>query len=453
MLKQLLRRLRSGKGMNPTRMVALSFACIILIGGLLLMLPVSSRSGEVTGPMTAFFTATSATCVTGLILVDTWQNWSLFGQGVILLLIQLGGLGFMTMITLVSLVLRRRIGLSERLLMTSTLNLKDMDGVVRVVRHALQGTFLMEAVGAVILSACFIPAFGVAEGIWRGIFHSVSAFCNAGFDLLGVDTPFTSLTAYSSHPVVLFTIMALITIGGLGFFVWEDILVNRKWRSFSLYTRIVLTMSALLTLGGAIFFFFVEYHGALEGMSLWEKGLNALFQSVTLRTAGFNTIDQAALSDASQLFSIILMLIGGSSGSTAGGLKTATIAILLLSLRAGMRGDEEVTLRKRTISHQHIVSAFTLVLTVVVLFLFSTIALSLLNDIPVLLAAFEVGSAMGTVGVTAGVTTSLNDISRMLVMLLMYSGRVGVLSFSIAFLNRKKASSKIKYPTIDIMIG
>ena len=453
MRKRLLRRLRSGRGLNPTRVVAGSFAAIIVLGGLLLMLPISSRSGESVGARTAMFTATSATCVTGLVLADTWQTWTLFGQGVLLFLIQLGGLGFMTLFSLFSLMLGRRIGLSQRLLMVSTLNLNGMEGVVRVVRHALQGTFLFEGIGAVILSLCFIPEYGLAMGIWRGVFHAVSAFCNAGFDLLGTEAPFVSLTGYAGHPVVLVTIMALITIGGLGFFVWEDILVQRKWKAFSLYTRIVLIMSALLTLGGALFFFFAEYDNTLAGMPFWEKGLNALFQSVTLRTAGFNTIDQGALKDSSMLVSLLLMLVGGSSGSTAGGLKTATVATLLLSLRSGLRGDEEVILRGRTISHRQVVSALTLVMTAVVLFLSCTIALSLVEGLPVMPAAFEVASAMGTVGVTAGVTTLLSTFGRLLMIALMYTGRVGLLSFSIAFLNRKRQAAKLKYPTIDFMIG
>lgn len=455
MAQKFLRPRFSGRGMNPTRIVAGSFACIILIGALLLMLPVSAKSGQSAGPMTALFTATSATCVTGLVLADTWRTWSLFGQGVILLLIQFGGLGFMTVATLFSLALGKRIGLSQRLLMVSTLNLNDMDGVVRVVRHALLGTFFFEGMGAVILSACFIPEFGLGRGIWYGIFHAVSAFCNAGFDLMGETAPFNSLMAYDGHPVVLFTVMVLITVGGLGFVVWGDLRANRRWRDLSLYTKIVLVMSALLVVGGALFFFLAEYHNpaTLGPMPVWKKALNALFQSVTLRTAGFNTIDQAGLWDSSLAMSILFMLVGGSSGSTAGGLKTATVAVLLLSVRAGLRGSPEVTLRGRTVSHRRVINAFTLVLTAGLLFIAASMAISLVEGQGFLLCAYEVASAMGTVGLTAGLTPGLSLFSRVLLILLMYTGRVGLLSISIAFLAKGRDAGSIKYPTFDIMIG
>lgn len=455
MLQRLRRRFLSGRGMNPARIIAGSFACIILIGTLLLLLPISSRSGRSVGGMTALFTATSATCVTGLVLADTWQTWSAFGQGVLLLLIQLGGLGFMTVATLFSLAMGKRIGLSQRLLMVSTLNLNDMDGVVRVVRHALLGTFLLEGAGAVILSACFIPEFGPGRGIWYGIFHSVSAFCNAGFDLMGEAGPFRSLTGYDGHPVVLFTVMFLVVVGGLGFVVWEDVLAHRGWRNYSLYTKIVLVMTGGLLAGGAVFYFLAEYHNpaTLGAMPVWKKALNALFQSVTMRTAGFNTIDQAGLGDSSLVMSILLMLTGGSSGSTAGGLKTATVAVLLLSVRAGMRGTPEVTLRGRTVAHERVMNAITLVLTAAVLFLSASMALSLAEGLPFLPCAYEVGSAMGTVGVTTGLTPGLSTFGRLLIIALMYTGRVGLLSFSIAFLAKGRSAGKVKYPTFDIMIG
>ena len=243
------------KSMNATRMVAGSFAIIILLGTLLLMLPVASQNGQSAGFLTSLFTATSATCVTGLIPVDTGMSWTFFGQVVIILLIQVGGLGFMTILSLFSLLLRRRIGLSERLIMASTLNLNDMDGVVRVVRHALMVTFTLEGIGAVVLSTRFISQFGILGGIWRGIFHAISAFCNAGFDLVGGKFgAFTSLEGYNNDPLVLCTIMVLIVSGGLGFFVWEDILRTRRWKGFSFYTKLVLSITAALLVGGTVFF-------------------------------------------------------------------------------------------------------------------------------------------------------------------------------------------------------
>ncbi|MBM6885416.1 potassium transporter TrkG [Pseudoflavonifractor phocaeensis] len=444
------------RSLNATRVVAVSFAVIILVGALLLTLPIASRSGESAGFFTGLFTATSATCVTGLILVDTWTQWSLFGQVVILAMIQLGGLGFMTVITLVSFALHRRIGLSERLIMVSTLNLNDLDGVVRVVRHALMGTFLLEGIGAVILSACMIPEFGIAGGIWRGIFHAVSAFCNAGFDLLGGRFgAFSSLVGYNDHPVVLLTIAALITVGGLGFFVWEDILRKRSIHRLSVYSKMVLLMTALLIVGGAAFFLVEEYANpaTLGNMPLWQKLCNALFQSVTLRTAGFDAIGQGGLSDSSKAFSSILMLIGGSSGSTAGGLKTATVAVLLLALRSGLAGREQVTFRGRTIPYRRVLNAMTLALVMLFLFLVGSMVISTVEGLPYLDCAFEVASAMGTVGLTTGLTPNLTPFSQTLIILLMYLGRVGVLSFSIALMTRGRTMDKIRYPEMNVMIG
>ncbi len=444
------------KRINATGIVAGSFAGIILLGTLLLMLPISSRSGVGASPLIALFTATSASCVTGLVLVDTWTGWSFFGQLVILGMIQLGGLGFMTVITLFSLAIHRRIGLSERLIMVSTLNLNDMDGVVRVVRHALFGTFALEGAGAVILSARFIPRFGVAGGIWRGIFHSVSAFCNAGFDLLGRDGPFSSLTGYADDAGVLIPIMLLIVTGGLGFFVWEDLFKARfRWKKLSLYSKMVLSLTGALILGGTLFFLWAEGNNpaTLGNMAWGERLLNALFQSVTLRTAGFNTVGQGDLREASMAVSALLMLIGGSSGSTAGGLKTVTVGVLLLALRRGLTGREQVCIRGRAISEEKVGNAVTLAMMTLVLFLFGSITISIADGIPYLHAAFETASALGTVGVTTGVTPRLSHLSHLLLIGMMYLGRVGILSVSIAFLTRSRRAAKIKYPTAGIMIG
>lgn len=455
-LQALRRRLSSMRNLNPARIVVVSFGIIILVGTLLLMLPISSRNGMPTDPITCLFTATSASCVTGLVLVDTWAHWTLFGQVVILAMIQLGGLGFMTVITSVSFALRRRIGLSERLIMVSTLNLNDMDGVVRVVRHTLMGTLIIEGAGAVILTLCFLPEFGLAGGLWRGIFHAVSAFCNAGFDLLGSKGEFTSLISYNGNPVVLLTILCLIVIGGLGFFVWEDLIRNwRTPRRLSLYSKLVILMTGALILGGAVFFLGVEWDNpnTLGSMSWWKKILNSLFQSVTLRTAGFDSIGQGGLRDSSLAMSCILMLIGGSSGSTAGGLKTSTVGILLLTMRAGLAGREEVTLRRRTISQRRVMTALTLTLIVVVLFLGIAMTISLTDDIHFLSAAFEAASALATVGVTVGITPTLTPFSHVILIIAMFLGRVGIMSFSVAFLARGRNAAKIRYLVVDIMIG
>ncbi len=442
--------------LNATRLVAASFAALILAGALLLTLPFAARNGESVGFFTALFTSTSATCVTGLVLVDTWTAWSLFGQVVILLLIQLGGLGFMTVITLISLAQRRHIGLSERLLMVSTLNLSDLDGVVRVVRRALMGTALFEGVGALLLAVRMVPRFGLIRGIWHAVFHSVSAFCNAGFDLQGGDTgPFSSLSGFSDDPLTLLVTGGLIIIGGLGFLVWDDVASHRSWKKLTLYSRLVLSLTAALVIGGTLFFFATEGENpaTLGAMPLPERWLNALFQSVTLRTAGFNVIDQGAMKDSSLVMSCIFMLIGGSSGSTAGGIKTVTVWVLLLTLVTGLKGRESITFRGRTLPNRRAMSAMNLFLMVLFMMLFGSMAISLADNAPYLSAAFETASALGTVGLSAGLTSGLSRFSQGLLILMMYTGRVGVLSCSIAFLIRPKDALDIKYPKFDILIG
>jgi len=442
------------KNWNPTRLIALGFAAVILLGAFLLHLPISARSGQATDWLTCLFTATSATCVTGLVRVDTFLHWTGFGQGVLLVLLQLGGLGFVTMLSVFSLAVGKRISLSQRLMMASALNLPGTAGVVRVVRHALIGTFAVEGVGAVLLATRFVPLFGYGKGLWFSVFHSVSAFCNGGFDLMGAYSgPYSSLAAFRSDPVVLLTIMALIVVGGLGFFVWEDVLQNRCWSKLSLYSKLVFTMTGGLLVFGTVFFLWVEGSNCavLGEMSGWEKLLNALFQSVTLRTAGFASVDQGALTDSSAVMSCILMLIGGSSGSTAGGLKTATMGVLLVALWKSLRGSEQVVLRGRTIPARRVLDAMTLTLSVCVMFLGGAMVLSLLEGLPFMQAAFEVASALGTVGLSMGVTTGLGTASCVLLIMFMYMGRVGILSFSVAFMTRR--DNKLRYPTADVLIG
>ncbi|OUQ81022.1 potassium transporter TrkG [Flavonifractor sp. An100] len=443
------------KGLNPTRLVALGFGIIILLGAALLHLPIAARGGEATSWLVCLFTAASATCVTGLVQVDTVLHWSPFGQGVILLLLQLGGLGFVSLITLVSLALQRRIGLSQRLVMASALNLSNTAGVVRVVRHALMGTFLIEGLGALLLSTRLIPLFGLGKGIWFSLFHSVSAFCNGGFDLMGEYTgPYSSLLGFQGDPVVLLTIMGLIVVGGIGFFVWEDILENRSWRRLSLYTKMALSITGVLIVGGCLFCLWTEWNNpaTLGPMEPWEKVLNALFQSVTLRTAGYASLDQAGLTENMAVLSAVWMLIGGSSGSTAGGIKTVTIGVLLLALGESLRGKEQVVVRGRTIPQRRVLDAMTLTLTVLLLFLVGAMALSRIDGLPFLTASYEVASALGTVGLSMGATPNLSAGSSVLIILYMYLGRVGLLSFSIAFLTRR-GESKLRYPTVDVMIG
>lgn len=446
---------RGGKSLNPTRMIALGFGIMILLGALLLHLPAAARSGRPTPWRVSLFTAASAACVTGLVQVDTCLHWSPFGQGVILALLQLGGLGFVSLMTLVSLALRRRIGLSQRLVMASALNLSKTSGVVRVVRHALLGTFLLEGAGALILATRFVPRFGWRRGAWFSLFHSVSAFCNGGFDLMGEYTgPFSSLTGFQSDPVVLLTVMLLIVSGGIGFFVWEDLLERRRWRELSLYTKLALTITAGLILFGGLFFLWVEWDNpaTLGPMPVWEKVLNALFQSITLRTAGYATLDQGALRDSAAVLSVLFMMVGGSSGSTAGGMKTVTAGVLLAALWESLRGKEQVVLRGRRIPARRVLDAMTLTLAMALLFVAGAMALSLLDGLPFLPAAYEAASALGTVGLSIGATPGLSPAASALIVAYMYLGRVGILSVSVAFLMRGP-EDKLHYPTADFMIG
>lgn len=446
---------RGGKSLKPTRLIALGFGGMIALGAVLLHLPIAARDGQWTSWVVCLFTATSAACVTGLAQVDTFLHWSWFGQGVILVLLQLGGLGFVTMISLIPLALKRRIGLAQRLVMASALNLTNASGVVQVVRHALVGTFLLEGAGAALLALRFVPRFGWGLGLWFSVFHSVSAFCNGGFDLMGgYSGAFSSLVGFAGDPVVLLTIMALIILGGLGFFVWEDLLLHRGWRGLSLYSKLALSITLGLILFGWVSFLGLGWNNpdTLGAMPVGDRVLNALFQSVTLRTAGFTTVNQGGLTDSSAVLSMILMLIGGSSGSTAGGIKTVTAGVLLLSLWESLRGREHVVLRGRTIPARRVLDAMTLTLAVVLLFVAGSMALSVLDGLPFLTAAYETASALGTVGLSMGATPELGLASSLLIVLFMYLGRVGILTFSIAFLNRR-VQNKLRYPTVDIMVG
>ena len=341
-------------------------------------------------------------------------------------------------------------------MIASTFNLNGMEGVVRVVQHALKGTLALEGAGAILLSLCFIPRMGLLQGIWAGIFHAVSSFCNAGFDLMGgLYGENTSLIGWNSQPVVLLVTGFLIMVGGLGFFVWEDLWKKRSWRGLSVYSKLVLGVTGLLILSGTVFFLWAEYSNPLTlgDMPFWQQALNALFQSITLRTAGFDSLGQGSLREISVVVSILFMLIGGSSGSTAGGLKTGTLAILLLALRAGMRGSEQVTIRERAIPFRRVLDAMTLTVTAMTLFLCGSILITVVEGLPFLSVAFEVASALGTVGLTTGITPGLSPLSHLVLIILMYLGRVGILSFSLAFLTRGRSAAKLKYPEIQVMIG
>ena len=446
----LLKKLKNLSGMQ---LIAVGFFLLILCGAILLMLPISSRDGSVTPFLTALFTATSATCVTGLILVDTYTHWSLFGQFIIICLIQIGGLGFITLGTAVSMMLRRKIGLKQRGWIRESFNVLDIGGVVRLIRLVLKGTLLFEGIGAIILAIRFFPRMGLWQSIYYGVFHSVSAFCNAGFDLMGRYEQFSSLTAYYDDPVVTFTICALILIGGIGFIVWSDIAAH-KWhvRKYALQTKIVLSATAILVFGGALLFYLIEGNGLYADMSPTGKLCSAFFSAVTPRTAGFNTTDTAALSEGGKLLSIILMFIGGGSGSTAGGAKMATIFVLMLHLRSTLTRSMGTNIYGRRIDDSTVTKASALLCTYLFLSLAATLALCSMQNFEIGDAMFEVVSAICTVGMSTGITTELNTISQIIIIFLMYIGRLGSLSFALSFTDHKK-TAHVMQPVEHVNIG
>lgn len=443
------------RAINTTKTIALAFAGIILLGTLLLALPIASRDGHSCGFLPALFIATSATCVTGLSLFDTWTQWSGFGQTVILCLIEIGGLGFMSVASLVVFLLRRKVGLKQRMVMAQALSLTDIHGVVRLQKLVLLGSISIQSVGALILTLRFAQSYEFWTALKWGVFHSVSAFCNAGFDIFGSISPGGSLIAFCSDPVLLMTLSVLIVIGGLGFFVWQEIITQHRWGKFSVYTKLVLLMTGGLILGGWILVCLLEWNnpGTLGNMSIADKLVNGLFQSVTTRTAGFASIDQAALTDAGKAVSMVLMLIGGSSGSTAGGVKTVTMMVLLLFLTARSRGKSAVCAFKRTIPGSQVMDAMTICTIMTGLAVFGTIFITATSPMNFADAAFESVSALATVGLSAGGTACLSIPSQILIIIYMYFGRVGVLTISLGFLMGDRAEERFEYAKTNLLIG
>ena len=423
---------------SATKVIAITFAVIILLGAALLSLPAASRSGVSCGFRPALY--------------DTYTQWSGFGQIVIISLIQIGGLGFMSAATMVVFLLRRKVGLKHRLVLAQALSLNDMDGIVKLQKTVLVGSFSIEAAGALILLLRFWPEYGFATALKWGVFHSVSAFCNAGFDIFGVLNPGVSLLEFQSDPVVLLTLGALVVVGGL---VWEEMVSFRKFRKFSVYTRLVLVTTAALLLGGWIVTCLLEWNnpGTLGSMGVGDKLLNGLFQSITLRTAGFAAIDQALLTDGGKAFSIVLMLIGGSSGSTAGGLKTVTFIVLALFLWTRARGRETVCIYKRTIPSAQVLDAMTIAFIMIFLAVFGSIFICATSPIGFADALYETVSALATVGLTAGATGSLSIPAQLLIIVYMYFGRVGVLTISLGFLMGDRAEERFRYAQTNLLIG
>lgn len=439
--------------LTRTQWIAVGFFIIILCGTSLLMLPVSSRETSWTDPLSALFTATSATCVTGLAVVDTYQHWSLFGQLVILLMIQIGGLGFVTIGVTILLLMGRRIGLADRGLLKDSVNTLELGGIVRLAKLIVKGTLWIEGIGAVLFSLRFVPEFGLLEGIYYGIFHSVSAFCNAGFDLMGRFEAYSSLVRYENDWLINLTAVGLILSGGLGFVVWRDLEKNRfHIRKYTLHTKMVLTALVVLVAVPTGLFWLLERNNVLAGLDGSGQFLGALFAAVTPRTAGFNTTDVGAMTDAGKLLTLILMLIGGNPGSTAGGVKTTTVMVLLCYIISMIQRRDGVNIYGRRLEDGMIEKAavvFTLTLSMAVTAAFLICALDGLPLTDVLLETF---SAVDTVGMTTGITRQTSTGSRIILILLMYCGRIGSLSFALAFTDKKQKSG-LRQPMERINIG
>lgn len=435
------------------RIVALGFALIILFGTALLMLPVSSKVGSISF-IDALFTATSATCITGLVPFDTFTTWSTFGQAVIIILIQIGGLGFITFLAIFMKMARKKMSLKQKMLLKESIGSLTIGEVKTLVKSVLLFTACCEITGAVILATRFIPLTDLKTGISLSIFTSISAYCNAGFDLMGMFSPSSSLTTVNNDPIILLTVSALVVFGGLGFIVWED-MKTRKFnpKHFSIHSKLVLISTAILLISGTVLFFIFENNNTFSEMNVGTKLLNAFFCSVTPRTAGFNSVDIASMTPQSKFITMILMFIGGSSGSTAGGVKTTSIAILFLCVYANIRNKENVEIFKRRITSDAIKKSISIVVTNATLIFVGSIIISLvqggfkLTDI-----IYECISAMGTVGITTGITSSLSPISQLVIIILMYIGRLTSLIFALSFVEAKQKTTSQK-PKCSIMVG
>ena len=449
------RRKQQRLKLMPTQIIAVTFVLIIVLGTVLLALPAASRDGISCGIRPALFTATSATCVTGLVLYDTWSQWSVFGQVVIITLIEIGGLGFMSVASLFVFMFRRKVGLKQRMLMAQALSVDEMSSVVKLQKWVLLGSLAIQLLGALVLFVRFLPQYGLSRAAAWGAFHSISAFCNAGFDIFGSVAPGASLITFNHDPVVLITLMALVVLGGLGFFVWEEIVRLRSFRKFSVYTKLVLVTTAALLVGGAAVTLLLEWNNpaTLGNMPWGQKILNAFFQSVTLRTAGFVAVDQAGLTDAGKVVSVVLMLVGGSSGSTAGGLKTVTFVVLMLFLWTRARGRNTVQVFHRTVPGEKVMDAMTIAGIMISLSVFGAVFISATSPIGFTDSLYEAVSALATVGLSAGVTTSLSIPAQFLIILFMYFGRVGVLTISLGFLMGDRTEDRFHYARTNLLIG
>lgn len=459
-----MKKLFQKRELSTTQVIALGFFVTILIGAVLLWLPISAAEGYKTSLLDALFTATTSVCVTGLVVVPTYQHWSIFGQAVILCLIQCGGLGIVTLTTSVMIFIGKKVTLKNRLLIEDALNLSTLSGLIKFLKKVLKGTFLVEAIGAVCYSFTFIPEYGFGRGLWISIFNAVSAFCNAGIDIIGD----VSLMAYASNYWVCSITMLLIILGGIGYIVWWDLIrvermVQRRevnahnfFLRLNLHTKIVLVVTAALILGGTVLIFVMEYSNpaTIGNFRLDQKILAALFQSVTTRTAGFLTISQKGLRDSTALLCMVLMFIGGSSVGTAGGIKTTTFAIMALAAIATVKKSDEVVVFRRTIPLRLVRKATAVAMISLVTVMAATMLLSFFCPGDFTDIAFEITSAMGTVGLTRDYTGSLNTFGKIMIIIVMYLGRIGPISMAIAFsFKGKKEQGTFKYPDENITVG
>lgn len=455
--------------LNATQIIVLGFLFIILSGALLLMLPISSNNGESVGFIDALFTSTSAVCVTGLVTVNTLTHWTVFGKIVIMFLIQVGGLGFMSLVTIILVILGKKITLKERFIIQESFNLSHFHGMVVFVKKIVIGTLIFEGIGALLLSFVFIREFGFINGIAKSIFHSISAFCNAGFDIVGD----SSISNYSSNYIVNFVIMALIIIGGLGFTVWVDVLkvfrnrtcklynIRKLFSGLTLHTKLVLSITTVLILFGWIFFFISEFNNkaTLGNMRFDHKLLASLFQSVTLRTAGFCTIDQGGMNYSSQLMSVILMAIGGSPGGTAGGIKTVTVGVIVLSIMSVIKGNDSINVFKKSISFYTLQKSLSVFFMIICSIFISTMCLSFSEagstyNYEFMDLLFETTSALGTVGLSFGITPMLSSIGKIVIAACMFIGRLGPVTIAVALASKHDtAKNLLHYPEEKILVG
>lgn len=440
--------------LNISQIIALTFLGIIILGTILLALPVSSSNGKSCGILTALFTATSSVCVTGLSVVDVWSSFSFFGQFVMLILIEAGGLGFMSIVSLLFFIVNRQSDIGSLSIIAGSLGTDGMKNIARIQKRLISGSLIFEGIGALILFINFLPQCGFSTSLWLGIFHSVSSFCNAGFDLMGLSAPGASIMSLQFNPVALITLALLVVIGGIGFIAWDDIVSSRHPRNWTVNTKLVLTITGILLAAGTVLYMVLEYNNpnTLGGMSFFDKLVNSFFQSVTPRTAGFGVLDQTALTDSSNALTMLLMLIGGSAGSTAGGVKTVTFAIVIVTIISNASGRRAVVLRKRTISSEQVAHAFTVVGSYITLSILGGFVISITSNVGFSKALYESVSAIATVGLSLGLTPGLSVISKLLLIVFMYIGRVGLLTITLGFFKKREAPG-IKYPSVNVMIG